>query len=205
MKKLITAQEFEEAFRSQWEEDRCSPKYEEKINNLISGWDDKSNELCTTFMLGDKGEESGKKAFFYRVLQKLKGKDIDMEFTREKGNKFDGIYHRPESLLPQYKDYYSPPCLDVLIEHENDYDRIEQEMWKLLMFRSPLKVLVSYDYSEKKKTTSHRRNFVEKKLNTLADMRRQVDEKWKEWEDTEYLIVIGNLVDNIVIWEFKKL
>ena len=33
--------------------------------------------------------------------------------------------------------------MDVIIEHENDCD-IEKEMWKLLMFRSPLKVLVSH-------------------------------------------------------------
>ena len=190
MKKLITAQEFERAFRSQWEEERDSR--EEDIKALSSNWN--NNKAWTKFML------KGNKAFLYKVLQNLEKKDID--FSREKGNKFDGIYHRRESF---YRGYYYPPCMDVLIEHEND-EYIEEEMWKLLMWRSPLKVLVCYDWAEDEKTTCKRTQWLKNKLDELADMARQVNETWKEAEDTEYLIVIGNLnVDNIVIWEFKKL
>jgi hypothetical protein len=96
--------------------------------------------------------------------------------------------------------------MDVIIEHENDCD-IEKEMWKLLMFRSPLKVLVCYDYDENEKTNDQTIvKWLKNKLDKLADMARQIDENWKEAEDTEYLIVIGNRnADNKIIWKFKKL
>ena len=226
MKKLITAQEFERAFRSQWKKDRCSRSHGEKIKDLIPDWDERYGGW-TTFMLGEKVKEENKKAFsyyegdteafFYRVLQKLKRKD--MKFFRELKKPITDEKLLSPELKEKYKEfsnkcYYkfdgvygndNPLRLDVLIEHENDYDRIEEEMWKLLMFRSPLKVLVSYDYSEKKKTTPRRMNFLKCKLKKLAKMAREVDEDSKEAEETEYLIVIGNLnVDDIVIWEFKK-
>lgn len=192
MKKLITAQEFEKAFRSQWEEDKHSR--EEDINEAYNGpW-----QNWTKFMLGIKDRNS-QDAFFYRVLQKLEKKDID--FARE-WYTLDAIYHRCESV---YKEDY-PPCMDVLIEHENNYEQMEEEMWKLSMFRSPLKVLVSYDWDEKEKTTPHRMSVLKNKLDKLADMARQIDGNWKEAEDTEYLIVIGNRnADDDIIWKFKKL
>ena len=192
MKKLITAQQFERAFCSQWEADKqsCEKAIHDAYNGPWKNW--------TKFMLGAK-DGDGRDAFFYRVLQKLK-KDID--FSREKGNKFDGVYHRRESF---YKGYYYPPCMDVLIEHEND-EYIEKEMWKLLMWRSPLKVLVCYDWDESEKTTCKRVKWLKNKLDELADMAKQVNETWEEAEDTEYLIVIGNQdSDNNIIWEFKKL
>ena len=49
-------------------------------------------------------------------------------------------------------------------------------------------------------------NGLKDKLDKLADMARQIDENWKEAEDTEYLIVIGNRnADDNIIWKFKKL
>ena len=191
MKKQITAQEFERAFCSQWEEDIHS--HEEDINKA---YDDSSN--WTEFMLGITCGD-GQDAFFYRVLQQLKKKDID--FSRE-WYTLDAIYHRHELV---YEEGY-PSCMDVLIEHENDYTRLEEEMWKLLMFRSPLKVIVSYDWDEREKTNQSRMNGLKDKLDKLADMARQIDENWKEAEDTEYLIVIGNRnADDNIIWKFKKL
>ena len=44
-----------------------------------------------------------------------------------------------------------PSKLHVLIEHEHG-ESIEEEMWKLLFLRAPLKVLIFYDWDEAKKT-----------------------------------------------------
>ena len=185
MKKLITAQEFEEVFRSQWEEDRCSR--EPEIKHLIKKCWNKPVGSWTKFML----EEN--EPFFYRVLQKLKREGMKFSHGKDSATeryRLDCGYHRDESF---YEDYDYPPCLDVLIEHENDV-YIEEEMWRLLMVRSPLKVLVCYDV-------------LKNKLNELVCMARRVDESWKEAEETEYLIVIGsrNRNSDDVIWEFKKL
>ena len=185
MKKLITAQEFEEVFRSQWKKDKYSPKYGEKIKTLICDWN--NNGDWTEFMV-----ETGD-PFFFRVLQKLKRKD--MKFSQGKDSaaeryRLDCGYHRRESF---YEGYDYPHCMDVLIEHENDV-YVEEEMWRLLMVRSPLKVIVCYDV-------------LKNKLDELAYMAGRVDEKWKEAEGTEYLIVIGsrNCTRDDVIWDFKKL
>lgn len=213
MKKLITAQEFERTFRSQWEEDRCAPKYEKRIKTVTFNrktWYN-NDKKWTLFMLGERKKENKKvffyegdtEAFFYRVLQKLKRKDI--RFFRELERPITDQKSLPPELKEQYsnKDHYefdgvygndNPLCVDVLIEHENSYDRIkEDEMWKLLVFKSPLKVLVSYDIPKNK-------------LCKLACLAKQVNESCKEVEETEYLIVIGtrDSPDNI-IWEFKKL
>ena len=185
MKKLITAQEFEEAFRSQWEEDRCSRELE--IKHLIKKCWNKPVGPWTKFML----EEN--EPFFYRVLQKLERED--MGFCYGKGSaaeryRLDCAYHHCKSF---YEDYDYPFCMDVLIEHEND-KYIEEEMWRLLMVRSPLKVLVCYDV-------------LKNKLDELAYMARRVDKNWQEAEETEYLIIIGrrNSTSDDVIWDFKKL
>lgn len=220
MKKLITTQEFEEVFRSQWKKDRYSPKYEEKIKNLIICCWDNNYRLWTEFMQGELKEENKKagfykgdtEAFLYRVLQKLKRKD--MKFFCEVQKSIRGEKPLPLELKEKYKKfsnkcYYqfdgvygndNPLCPDMLIEHENnDRKNIKKAMWRLLMFRSPLKVLVCYHWNDKM--------ILKNVLCTMADTAREIDENSKEIEETEYLIVIGsrNCTRDDVIWEFKKL
>ena len=210
MKKLITAQEFERAFRSQWKDDRYSR--EPEIKHLIKECWNKHFGRWTKFMLRDKGEGDGKEAFFYRVLQKLKRKD--MKFFREVRKPIRDEKPLPFELKEKYKEFsnkcyyqfdgvYSNDnslCPDVLIEHENnDRKNIKKAMWRLLMFRSPLKVLVCYHWNDKM--------ILKNVLCTMADMAREVDKNSKEAEETEYLIIIGSRNQNSddVIWEFKKL
>ena len=113
----------------------------------------------------------------------------------------DAVYYQKCLSLqtrPRRK-YVFPACMNVIIEHENG-ERVETEMWKLLMFRSPLKVLMFYD-----KTTDGN-NWLRDKLKELLEMCRQVDAMWPEAGNTEYLFLVGNQADAgaMPFWRFIR-
>ena len=171
---MCTARQFLKAFRQQWEEENADdirPIYPEK-------------RLWTGFMLGKKG--ACHDSFLHRVSIRL-----NLQMARE-WYTLDCVYYREETNL--YGDGGYPACLQVLIEHENGED-VETEMYKLLMFRSPLKVLIFYDYDEDRKNTEKSRTWLQRKLTTLLDMGRQVDSHWPEADNTEYLFLVGNRED----------
>ena len=65
-------------------------------------------------------------------------------------------------------------------------------MWKLLIFRSPLKILIFYDYLEDEKRTEKKQHWLQNKLVDLLKMGKEVDARCQEAENTEYLFLIGN-------------
>ncbi len=99
-----------------------------------------------------------------------------------------------------------PACLEVIIEHENDGD-VRQEIWKLLSFRSPLKVLIFYDWDEHEKRTGRqstddsRRSWLHDQIEAFFRMGRAFDIRWPEADDTEYLFLVGNRdMHEIIQW-----
>ncbi|MDE0212487.1 MAG: hypothetical protein OXN22_00260, partial [Deltaproteobacteria bacterium] len=58
--------------------------------------------------------------------------------------------------------------------------------------RSPLKVLIFYDYCDEYKTTETRRMWLHEKLGTLRRMHAAVNEQCEEAPEAEYLFLIGN-------------
>ena len=73
---------------------------------------------------------------------------------------------------PQFIGYgVYPAGYDVIIEHENG-EQIEQEMWKQLMWRSPLKVLIFYDYLDDERKNDQMARWRDSKIATIADNRR---------------------------------
>ena len=140
----------------------------------------------------------------FKVLDE-EGKPLSPELKRKykklskKYYKFDCVYQHCESVNKY------PPWMEVLIECENNYETTEYEMWKLLRFRSPLKVLVTYDWSERAKRNPHRVNALKKKLDELEALAREIDGSCKEVEEMEYLIVTGHQGCDDAIWKFKKL
>ena len=172
---MPTAEQFIEAFRDQWNvenADDIRPIYPAK-------------RLWTKFMLGKKGPCQD--SFLYRVSNR---NPLNLQMVRE-WYTLDCVYY--EEGADVYGDGGYPACLQVLIEHENGED-VETEMYKLLMFRSPLKVLIFYDYDEDNKPTERSQTWLQRKLTTLLDMGRQVDSHWPEADRTEYLFLVGNRV-----------
>lgn len=88
-------------------------------------------------------------------------------------------------------EFRYPSQLLVLIEHENG-SNVEEEMWKLIFWRCPLKVLIFYDWNEYEKSTPKKKNWLPDKLKTLRSMLDDVDMASAEPDSAEYLFLVGN-------------
>ena len=178
--KKISADRFLEAFREQWKE--------EDPDEIIETYN--NNENWTEFMLARTNRETRpiEQSFLYRVANRL-SMDMDREWYT-----VDCVYYKKESSQIKGKDSY-PACLDAVIEHENG-EKIEEEMYRLLIFRSPLKILICYDYREDEKEESEQnRNWLNSKLQELLKMGSEFDARWPEANDTEYLFLVGNRLE----------
>ena len=136
----------------------------------------------------------------------LKCLSAELELIMARGwYTLDAVYYDESSSLQDIpgRNYVFPACMDVIIEHENGED-VETEMWKLLMFRSPLKVLIYYDYDEANKTTEERKTWLTQKLKKLSDWCTAVDSMWPEAGNTEYLFLVGNrtTVQPAPVWRY---
>ncbi|MXY64063.1 MAG: hypothetical protein F4Y85_02390 [Gammaproteobacteria bacterium] len=162
-----------DAFRNQWKK--------EDQNRIKESFC--SNTDWTEFMLGNGNLEEN--AFLYRVSERL-SLDINREWYT-----LDCVYYKKESNQINGHDTY-PACLDIIIEHEN-CDHVQYEIYKLMLFRSPLKVLIFYDWNEYEKERSEkRRNWLSDKLSGLLKMGSEFGARWPEAADTEYLFLVGN-------------
>jgi hypothetical protein len=83
-----------------------------------------------------------------------------------------------------------PASVHVLIEHEAG-NHPEEEMWKLILWRVPLKVIIFYGWGEHEKLTQRRRDWGSDKIRRFHDMLHQVNEFHPEDSGTEYLFLVG--------------
>lgn len=108
----------------------------------------------------------------------------------------DAVLIAGTNLFGQDMSY--PSRLEALIEHENG-DNWEEEMWKLLFWRAPLKVLIGYDYCEADyahacKIDGEARtkgDWLPHKISKLRDMHQTVT-AWHPESNTQYLLLVGN-------------
>lgn len=180
---LINGQRFLDAFANVYS-DRLSEDGQKK--KLMKAYFSKKRKW-TEYML------SKKNGILKEVMERLRPENERLEYVREKRFKFDAMFVGGENLFNNNLDY--PSELHVLIEHENDGD-IEEEMWKLIFVRSPLKVLIFYDWDEAEKKTKRQKIWVKDKLKTLKKMLETVNVFYSECEQTEYLFIIGNTDNN---------
>jgi hypothetical protein len=103
--------------------------------------------------------------------------------------------------MPDDRPYWSS-IVRVAVEHEN-YDDVQTEMWKLVHWRVPLKVLIFYDFSEKdtKRKRPYRadpsvgdlksgQDWLGAKLDLLGDIISKAQGVLTK-EDSAYLVIIG--------------
>ena len=141
----------------------------------------KEDKMWTDYMLSYEG-------FMHGVMLRLREKIGHLEYFKEIYT-IDAMFVGGEDLFR--KDLCYPSQLHVLIEHENGRN-IEEEMWKLLFWRAPLKVLIFYDWNEDDKSTKGRNSWLTEKLNILLEMRDRGNKQFPENKSTEYLFIIGN-------------
>jgi len=114
-------------------------------------------------------------------------------------------------VSPSYddtRDYWQTKTL-LTVEHENG-DDVETEMWKLAHWRSPLSVLVFYDFNEgdltdkiytRDKTTPNvaQRDWLTKKLSILSGIVSDVDSE----EASRHLLIIGHRAASGLAWRYS--
>ena len=180
MTNLITPKQFLNAFETQWNEDATDNSKRKQAFLDEKPW--------TQYMLGS--EPPG---FLRRVADKLR-KNVNRLECYGELYKLDLVYVSGEDLYR--KDLCYPSLLSVIIEHEHNLETVEEEMWKLIFWRSPLKVLISYDWNDDEKTTENRKNKLSGKLKKLSKMLDSANMAYPEVKGTEYLFIIGNR-DNV--------
>lgn len=171
--KQITVNHFLCAFSVQWESARVKEGVGlEDLYRDAKAW--------TAFMLGETG-------FLRDVMMQLRVLVPDLRYMRE-WYTVDALYVGGENLFRENLSYASK--VHTLIEHERG-ESVEEEMWKMVHWRSPLKVLIMYDYSDPEKTTVLRREWLSRKLLKLNEMLAKVSEFHPESSETEYLFLVG--------------
>lgn len=181
MNKITTVQ-FLGAFTKVWK-DFCS-----KYNPGDIAEEYKSNTRWTSLLLGNKAMDGS------CLLQAVcDGLEIpDMKYRREYYT-LDALFVGGDSLLPWDKCLGYPKNLYCLIEHENG-EWVEEEMWKLIFWRSPLKVLIFYDLWEgRKQADKFGISTCDDKLAALRAMLKHANAFHPEAADTEYVFLVGNL------------
>ena len=184
----MTALQFCNAFAKQWKTET-----ERSEGNILEAF--KNDRTWTNYMV------TNKESFLSRLA-----KAMNFAIIKEYG-KFDAVYYNEgdqNNILFRFDELYMH-CLHVIIEHENE-DRVEQEMHKLLFHRSPLKVLIFYDWPEYKKAKKQNyARWLDDKLSQLFVLGKAVNEAWLEAEDTEYLFLIGNTIEENKIPQWRYL
>lgn len=182
---IINLHSFLTEFATVWEE-VTSTRAQEIIDKYSN------NTAWTDFMLGDEG-------LLEKISNKYNEEDMPVKMKREYYT-LDGLYVGGENLFRS--DYMYPSDIYALIEHENG-NNVEEEMWKLIHWRCPLKVLIFYDWAEDEKKSGKRENWLNDKLETLMDMIEKVDKFNTESNITEYLFLIGSCKDKLSLPYWK--
>ena len=173
---MVSVQDFLKAFSQQWNADQeCRG-----VQPLRDAYQD--DDMWTAYMQG-RNRGAFPDTFLDRLAERLGQKAI-----RER-QYLDVVYYT-EVARNAPQDRIRPVHWNVIIEHENGED-VEKEMWKMLQWRAPLKVLIFYDWPPWRQTTPDREDWLVNKLDALFDLRREVDASWPEAIATTYLFLTG--------------
>jgi hypothetical protein len=177
------------AFRYEWQK-----RLETERGTLMANYE--SQFKWTRYMLAPGG-------LLDSVRVGLQSETSPLAYSREIYT-VDAMFVGGEDLFR--KDLTYPSFLPVIIEHEHG-ENIEEEMWKLIFWRSPLKVLIFYDWNERDKRTEKRKKWLERKLRILSDMRQKADSHFPEPHGfSEYLFLVANRgLDGEVCWRWASI
>jgi hypothetical protein len=180
----ITANEFYAAFQAEWTA-LCA-------SEPITGLTPFESRGAWTQRIQKKD------GFLYRVMKRLVNEARPLEYRTE-WYFVDALYVGGENMYGDNLSY--PSEVHALVEHEFDED-LETEMWKLIHWRSPLKVIITYDWADDEKTTDQRKNYLTNKASKLRSMLASVNRFHPESTDTEYLLLMASRVrhDGPITW-----
>ena len=149
---MITATHFREAFFAEW-----TARIADHSTAILEAYS--NDKLWTAYMLSYQG-------FMSQVTERLH-KHVDrVKYFREVYT-LDAILVGGEDLFRT--DLCYPSRIYALVEHENG-ENVEEEMWKLIFWRAPLKILIFYDWNESCKTTKSRQAWLFPNLDYLMEV-----------------------------------
>lgn len=189
----LTAENFREAFASTWK-----VLVQEQGDAIKQAY---AQDLTWTKFMLKGGEHS--QSMLASVADWLgKNKNLMLK-TRQEWYTADMLLVS-EDCFAGVIDY--PHFVDAIIEHENGA-RLEEEMWKLLQWRSPLKIIIGYDYTAEhyKKTGRADERWIDQKYNVLRSMYVTATERFKD-PDAQYLLIYGQReTDGSIHWYHQRI
>lgn len=186
----VTARQFVEAFQAAWDSAYASKRAEIKdIYNKRRLW---TELICgSAAALGPSS-----KPIVQCALESLThgGKTVEYDRERHKVDAFGRVAICDPAKW--YIDYVNV----VMVEVENDVERSEEEFWKLLHARCPLKVLITYDYNDPDTRLRVPRSF--EKMYLAA-------EQYLGPDPGKYVLIMGgrdrDLSDADIVWRYWTL
>lgn len=169
----LKVKEFYDAFIQEWE--RLISREEVNGSRVFA------NTKAWNLRMLDPG------GFINDVMNRISTSERKLHYRTE-WYKVDALYIGGEDLYKNNLSY--PSRVEALIEHELG-DKLEEEMWKLIHWRSPLKVIIFYDWSEDEKSTTLRKTWCDNTLGTLHRMLKKVNDFHLENLNTQYLFLIA--------------
>jgi hypothetical protein len=187
---MLSIEAFLKAFQIVWQNELKNPDSLAQKNP----WNIDNRGDWTKYIL------SKKNGLLSKMVPNLQEVDPNLAYTSE-WYTVDGLFVGGVDLFREDLSY--PSAIYTLIEHELD-SNIEEEIWKLLHWRCPLKVLFFYDWAEDDKGTAARKDFIKEKVNTAIFMKNKVSEFWTENSSTQYLFLIGKrkTLNSQITWNY---
>jgi hypothetical protein len=105
----------------------------------------------------------------------------------------DMVYCSIENLDPLFDYGIYPANFYALIEHENNWNHLEQEIYRLMIFRAPLKIIITYDWDEdEKQRNKNRMAELSKKKDAFGALIAKFSRALSAETGTAYLFIVGN-------------
>jgi len=107
--------------------------------------------------------------------------------------KTDSNWKAPTGWENYWKGLFWPSTYEILVEHEASCGKSYEEMAKLILLRSRLKVLITYtEDADHDKSNS----LISKTREQFEGMIKAAWEEFPENSETEYLLIIGQLAED---------
>lgn len=171
---MSEAERFWKIFRREW-----SNQFELKSREIRAWYDDATR--WTDFMLSNTGDGG----FLFRVgEQYLTEKRSVISSEASFSLKREWYTVDLMGVMHTDSDDYTKSEVHFVLEHENAQD-VETEMWKLVLLRAPLKILIFYSFARRDP------DWLQSKLNELRQIKTR-SESISGVDEADYLIIVGD-------------
>lgn len=130
------------------------------------------------------------------VPEKIRS-ELGISRLRINDHLIDGAFGGSENLIYiNDSRRFWPVKYTILLEHENLFDQVDEELFKLINRRSPLKVIVTYKVKQDPIIR------IDEKVKMFCSIIKKSNAWFPENESTEYLCIFGyrNETDSALLW-----